>query len=239
MLRVPAGERDTWLRVGMALKYALGEEGSELWDTWSQTTTLGNYVPEHQQYTWDRFSGPGEERRGGGAIADLGTIYHLARSYGWKEDAALQAELRSLDEAKWREQAAATKAPVLAQPEYPQATVPPEKPRKPGLVVTCGAAIKPEPVDWAWKEHFARGKLNLIGGPPGLGKSQLLLHIAKVITTGGTWPGGEQCRLGAVLLAQLHHVAPSRQARLGVLKARLKHASEGAYASRSRHELAS
>jgi hypothetical protein len=77
-----------------------------------------------------------------------------------------------------------------------------QKPEKPGLVVTCGADIKLEPIDWAWKDHFARGKLNLIGGPPGLGKSQLLLHIAKVITTGGTWPDGKQCRRGAVLLIQ-------------------------------------
>jgi RecA-family ATPase len=84
-------------------------------------------------------------------------------------------------------------------------------------VVECLADVEPEPVDWAWKNRLARGKLNLIGGPAGLGKSQLLLDIAKVITTGGVWPDGTICRLGSVLLLQNEDnladtVAPRAQA---------------------------
>ena len=74
--------------------------------------------------------------------------------------------------------------------------------RKSRLVFECLAEKEPEPLDWAWLNRLARGKLNLIGGLPGLGKSQLLTELARVITTGGNWPTGEKCRRGSVLLMQ-------------------------------------
>lgn len=33
---IPSTDRDTWLRMGMAIKSELGEAGFELWDNWSR-----------------------------------------------------------------------------------------------------------------------------------------------------------------------------------------------------------
>lgn len=35
---IPADERDTWVKVGMALKSEYGEQGFELFDRWSQSS---------------------------------------------------------------------------------------------------------------------------------------------------------------------------------------------------------
>jgi len=36
LAHVPAHDRDTWLRMGMAVKSELGDGGFDLWDEWSQ-----------------------------------------------------------------------------------------------------------------------------------------------------------------------------------------------------------
>ncbi|KAB2925082.1 MAG: AAA family ATPase [Candidatus Contendobacter sp.] len=50
------------------------------------------------------------------------------------------------------------------------------------------ADVIPEPVRWLWPGRFALGKLSLVAGYPGLGKSQFTASLAAVVTTGGTWP---------------------------------------------------
>jgi hypothetical protein len=41
------------------------------------------------------------------------------------------------------------------------------------LVMRCMADIAPEKIEWLWLGRIALGKLTLIGGEPGLGKSQI------------------------------------------------------------------
>ena len=48
--------------------------------------------------------------------------------------------------------------------------------------------IEPKPVKWAWKRRFPLGKLSLISGDPGTGKSFLTIEIAARMTTGREWP---------------------------------------------------
>jgi putative DNA primase/helicase len=43
---------------------------------------------------------------------------------------------------------------------------------------------------WLWFGYFAVGKLNLLNGDPGLGKSLALLDIIARVTTGRKWPDG-------------------------------------------------
>ncbi len=64
----------------------------------------------------------------------------------------------------------------------------------------CLADVHPEPVRWLWPQRFALGKLNLVAGDPGLGKSQLTLAMAATVTTGGTWPDGSRAPQGSVIL---------------------------------------
>src|SRR5437899_12965962 len=61
----------------------------------------------------------------------------------------------------------------------------------PELIVRCAADVKPEPVEWLWPGRIALGKLTLIAGEAGLGKSQLSIAMAGAVTTGGPWPCGE------------------------------------------------
>lgn len=61
--------------------------------------------------------------------------------------------------------------------------------------------IKAKPIDWLWRGRIARGKVSMIAGNPGLGKSQLTLFMAAVVSTGGRWPvDGSNCERGSVLL---------------------------------------
>lgn len=45
-------DRDTWIRVGGAIKDEMGDEGFELWDSWSQQAE--NYNAKNAQYMWNR-----------------------------------------------------------------------------------------------------------------------------------------------------------------------------------------
>jgi putative DNA primase/helicase len=59
------------------------------------------------------------------------------------------------------------------------------------LMLRCAADIVPMPVEWLWPDRIAIGKLTLIAGEAGLGKSQILSGISASVTTGGLWPCGE------------------------------------------------
>jgi len=72
------------------------------------------------------------------------------------------------------------------------------KKRKPGLVWCIEREA--EKIRWLWKDRIPADMLTLIAGQPGLGKSQLLLHIAALATTGRAWPDGCKCPVGNVLL---------------------------------------
>jgi hypothetical protein len=57
-------------------------------------------------------------------------------------------------------------------------------------VLTRLSDVWPERVAWLWPNRIALGKLSLIVGDPGLGKSLLTLDIAARVTTGRAWPDG-------------------------------------------------
>lgn len=52
--------------------------------------------------------------------------------------------------------------------------------------------VKPEKVEWLWPGRIARGKLTLIAGNPGLGKSFLTTDIVARVTTARSWPDSRQ-----------------------------------------------
>ena len=58
--------------------------------------------------------------------------------------------------------------------------------------------IKTEPVEWLWPSRIAT-KLNLIGGHPGMGKSQITIDIAARVSAGRPWPDGQPCHQGSVI----------------------------------------
>ncbi|MDB4545114.1 AAA family ATPase, partial [bacterium] len=60
--------------------------------------------------------------------------------------------------------------------------------------------VEPEKVDWVWKGRIASGKLTLLVGQGGLGKTFLSVYVASVMSNGGTFTDGEQCEQGEVLI---------------------------------------
>jgi RecA-family ATPase len=50
--------------------------------------------------------------------------------------------------------------------------------------------IVAEPVNFLWKPYISRGKISIIQGDPGEGKTTMALAVAAALTTGGELPGG-------------------------------------------------
>ena len=61
--------------------------------------------------------------------------------------------------------------------------------------------VEPESVSWLWNGYIARGKVTLLGGDPGLGKSWATLDLAARLTVGGETPDRQHSmEPGAVVL---------------------------------------
>lgn len=77
--------------------------------------------------------------------------------------------------------------------------------------------VEPEPVRWLWPGRIAAGKLTLIAGDPGLGKSFLTLDLAARVSTGSGWPDAPKVRFDpgdVVLLSAEDDVADTIRPRL-------------------------
>lgn len=74
-------------------------------------------------------------------------------------------------------------------------------PHKPnGVMLTCGSELTPEPVCWLWPNWLALGKLHILAGAPGQGKTTIAMAMAATVTVGGRWPDGTCCQAGNVLI---------------------------------------
>lgn len=70
----------------------------------------------------------------------------------------------------------------------------------PRVILLRGSDVEPLPVDWLWPGWIAAGKLHLIGGAPGTGKTTLAAGLAAIVTRGGQWPDGSRARIGSVVI---------------------------------------
>ncbi|HKU17950.1 MAG TPA: AAA family ATPase [Candidatus Saccharimonadales bacterium] len=77
---------------------------------------------------------------------------------------------------------------------------PPAASVAPRVMLTRGSDVQPEAVDWLWDGWLAAGKLHLIGGAPGTGKTTLATSLAAIITSGSTWPDGTRATCGSVVI---------------------------------------
>jgi putative DNA primase/helicase len=71
---------------------------------------------------------------------------------------------------------------------------------KPETFLVKASEIVPEPIAWLWKYWLARGKLHIIAGAPGGGKTTIYLSFAAIISSGATWPDGTRAQPGNVLI---------------------------------------
>lgn len=66
--------------------------------------------------------------------------------------------------------------------------------------LTKAADIPIAEINWLWSGWLARGKLHLLAGDAGTGKTTLAIAIAAMVSTGGTWPDGTIAPVGNVLI---------------------------------------
>lgn len=68
----------------------------------------------------------------------------------------------------------------------------------------CRAALwcrlKPTPIVWLWQYWLAVGKLHILAGAPGQGKTTIAVAMAATVTAGGRWPDGSRCEQGNILI---------------------------------------
>lgn len=62
-----------------------------------------------------------------------------------------------------------------------------------GVSLKCAADVRELPIHWLWDGWIARGKLSILAGSAGTGKTTLALGLAATVTTGGVWPDGVRC----------------------------------------------
>ena len=68
-----------------------------------------------------------------------------------------------------------------------------KEPPKRTVILKRATTIAPEAVRWLWPGWLARGKLHVIAGAPGAGKTTIALSLAATVTRGDAWPDGSRC----------------------------------------------
>jgi hypothetical protein len=92
--------------------------------------------------------------------------------FDWIEAGGTAAELRAL---------------IDTAPEWEPGKVEATGPR---LELVSLADVQPREVDWFWQNWLARGKLHILAGHPGDGKSTLTAWLAAVLSNGAVLPDG-------------------------------------------------
>jgi putative DNA primase/helicase len=59
-----------------------------------------------------------------------------------------------------------------------------------GLEVICMADVRPAAIEWLWQNWIAVGKVHVLAGEGGRGKSTILCDATAITTTGRRWPDG-------------------------------------------------
>jgi putative DNA primase/helicase len=115
---VPPDDRDTWLRMGMAIKSELGDTGFDVWESWSQQAD--SFDGKDARDVWKSIRASGK--------VTIGTLFHEAKANGWRDDGMhwkptseelaerrrIAAERAAKDEAEIARERAATASKAAA-----------------------------------------------------------------------------------------------------------------------------
>ena len=67
-------------------------------------------------------------------------------------------------------------------------------------IIVMASDVQPSEVEWLWKGRVAIGRITIICGRPGCGKSFMTADMSARVTTGAAWPDGQPCDPGNVLM---------------------------------------
>ena len=70
---IPADDRDTWIKIGMAIKSGFGDDGFHLFDEWSKSSD--KYRSKSTSEVWKSF------KYGG---ISFGSLVYIAKQFGWQ-----------------------------------------------------------------------------------------------------------------------------------------------------------
>lgn len=180
---VPASDRETWLRMGMAIKSELGDAGFDVWDAWSMQAD--SYDTSDARDVWKSIRSAGK--------VTAGTLFHEAKAHGWRDDGTYQKPTPE-ELAERRRSAAARTAKEEARITREQAKA---KTKAETILQAATPAPDDHPylVDKDIKAHGARLYRDALVLPiRGAGHLQSLQFIAadgvKKYLTGGKIKGG-------------------------------------------------
>jgi putative DNA primase/helicase len=102
---------------------------------------------------------------------------------------------RKIEQALTRRDAATVAELVRQKETYAEVGKEPE-----GLALEHADTLTLKAVQWLWKDWLARGKLHLLAGLPGTGKTTLALALAATVSSGGRFPDGSTAKPGRVVI---------------------------------------
>jgi putative DNA primase/helicase len=62
------------------------------------------------------------------------------------------------------------------------------------------STIQAKPITWLWKGYLPSGKLTLLAGAGGTGKSTIAFSFAGIVSNGGVWPDNSHCNIAGNVL---------------------------------------
>ncbi len=132
-----------------------------------------------------------------GPKEDIVDYVERRRASGW-DDERIRQEIAGVV-------AMADEMPEEKEPdsETPAATADSETPAESAesvAQVRTLADIEPREIRWLWPGRIARGRITLLVGVPGAGKSFMMADVAARLSAGRQWPDGGACERGNVLL---------------------------------------
>ncbi len=101
---IPADDRATWIKCGMAIQVELGDAGFDAWDRWS--ATADNYRARDAAASWKSFKASGG--------VGIGTLFHIAKQYGYQCDSNNKPTPPTAEEIAKREAKRRAEAELLA-----------------------------------------------------------------------------------------------------------------------------
>lgn len=101
----------------------------------------------------------------------------------------MAADWKRLDEQYSRDLGTLAQVQNLRADEAPQV-----------VEIVQAAALRPEPIRWLWPGWLACGKLHVLAGAPGTGKTTIAMDVAACVSSGRALPSGWLPRRSTVLI---------------------------------------